>query len=119
MVKPKYMCGAHLRGEHAEIHMFIGALKKQKRMDGFIEEDCLEIISIIGRHKKLAAELNRRSKSGNSHKSWNLPRTWNQLYKIVKYLPFKYLIHTINRKRSQQMLFDRCPDCKARFENSK
>jgi len=113
MVPPEIMCGAHLRGEHAEIHMFIGAFRKKKAMDGFIREDCLEIMAIIDRHKELAAELIKR---GGNHKSWDIPKTWEELYKLVEYLPSHYILHHINKVRSQLMLLNRCEECKVRYE---
>ena len=43
MVEPKKMCRKHLMGEHVEIHMLIGSMRKGKSIKGFIDNGLLEI----------------------------------------------------------------------------
>ena len=54
-VNPKLMCRQHLLGEHCEIHMFIGSMKKQINMNGYISKDLLEPKSLINSRSCIAA----------------------------------------------------------------
>lgn len=65
-ITPNKMCGKHLRGEHVEIHMMLGALKKGKNIDGFINKGLYEIHNLNIRHNELVDEMARR---GWNHKS--------------------------------------------------
>ena len=39
MVDPKFLCQKHLCGEHLECHMFLGTLKKNKKVDGYLKNN--------------------------------------------------------------------------------
>lgn len=60
MVEPKAMCRKHLLGEHVEIHMLAGALRRGRSIAGFVAENLLEPRSARARHAALAAEMIRR-----------------------------------------------------------
>ena len=66
MVNPKIMCKNHLLGEHREIHTFIGTLKRNISINGYINNDLLEPISIYNRHEELVREMKRRGYNHNS-----------------------------------------------------
>ena len=65
-VDPKILCRNHLLGEHYECHLFIGHLRKKRRIDGYIKNNLVEIKKIVQRHGELANEMIRR---GMNHKS--------------------------------------------------
>ena len=66
MVDPHSMCTKHLSGEHVELHMVAGWLRRGRRVDGWVDTNCLEPLSIARRHAALAREMNRR---GWDHRS--------------------------------------------------
>jgi len=66
MVNPRLMCSQHLLGEHVEIHMLVGTLRRGKSIAGFLENNLLEVHSIRSRHAELAREMRRR---GMKHQS--------------------------------------------------
>jgi len=65
MVDPRILCRQHLLGEHAELHMFIGALGRGLSVKGYLEKNLLEIHNLHGRHEELVREMKRR---GYKHK---------------------------------------------------
>ena len=60
MVSPRLMCRQHLLGEHLEIHMFIGSLKRGISMDGFAKNNMIEPESLWARHDELVNEMIKR-----------------------------------------------------------
>lgn len=36
MLPPETMCRKHLLGEHVELHMLLGTMKRGRRIDGFL-----------------------------------------------------------------------------------
>ena len=60
MVSPRLMCRKHLLGEHVEIHMLVGSLRKGINLDGFFENKLIEIHNIERRHEQLVREMKRR-----------------------------------------------------------
>jgi hypothetical protein len=60
MVDPKIMCQKHLCGEHVELHMLVGHLKRGRRVDGYVRTNCVQPKAIARRHKALAEEMERR-----------------------------------------------------------
>jgi len=65
-VDPKKLCRQHLLGEHVEMHMFVGSLRKGKSIAGFLRLGLVEPAKIRSRHDVLARELTRR---GMHHRS--------------------------------------------------
>ena len=108
MVNPKILCRKHLLGEHVEHHMFIGALRKGKNIDGFLKNNLLEPLSLYYRHEELVQEMEAR---GYKHKS---PLTEIDA-SIVLYLEPNKMNWKINRGQSLSDLLSRCPDCWKRF----
>ena len=66
MVDPKIMCRNHLLGEHLECHMFLGSLKKEQNLKGYLENNLFEPRSLEKIHVELVKEMERR---GFNHKS--------------------------------------------------
>ena len=60
MVDPQILCRKHLLGEHVELHMLVGHLKRGRRVDGWADSNCTQPRSIAARHKALAREMARR-----------------------------------------------------------
>lgn len=95
-VDPRKLCNQHLTGEHVELHMFVGSIRKGISMDGYIKNGMLEVHNIRKRHKQLVEEMERR---GMNHKS-PLPlfRMWRAGH--------------INSKANERLLFEKCEKCR-------
>ena len=104
MTNPKIMCQKHLCGEHLEVHMFLGHLKKRKKVDGYLKNNCLEMRSIFHRHEDLAKEMINR---GYNHKT---PMKEIEFECIYDY-PREQIYWRINEIKSQMDLLSRCPAC--------
>lgn len=65
-VDPKLMCNKHLLGEHVEMHMFVGTIRKGVSLQGYIDGGLVETQHIKRRHDELVVEMERR---GMNHKS--------------------------------------------------
>ena len=66
MIDPKMLCKKHLLGEHVELHMFVGTINKNKKLDGYKKNGLVEVHNIKLRHRELAAEMIAR---GMNHQS--------------------------------------------------
>ena len=73
MVDPRLMCRKHLLGEHVELHMLVGSMRKGTSLEGFFANRLLETHNIERRHEQLVREMKRR---GFQHASplKNVPR---------------------------------------------
>jgi len=107
MVEPTKMCRKHLMGEHVEIHMLIGSMRRGKSIKGFIDNGLLEISSVYKRHSDLVSEMIKR---GYNHKSELNELEVKQL--ISKYKQYENI--KVNRKTSYNELIGRCNECKER-----
>lgn len=105
MVDPGLMCVKHLLGEHVEMHMFLGTIKKGKKLDGYVRNNLLQFRSIVSRHSELANEMSKR---GMTHKSElnQLPET-NYPYFIKESI--------VTKSKASEDLFSRCPECRNRL----
>jgi len=113
MVNPKYMCRQHLLGEHVELHMFMGTLKKEIRFDGYIQNNLFEPKSLIARHGELVTEMRNRGYKHHSKIDHN---------EVIHYLQLMNefeLNAEINKKKAFDDLMSRCPKCKKRYEKEK
>ncbi|MEZ0345342.1 MAG: pyrimidine dimer DNA glycosylase/endonuclease V [Infirmifilum sp.] len=108
MVPPSVMCDRHLLGEHVELHMFVGALRRKVRVDGYAEKGFLEVASIESRHEELVQEMLRR---GFRHSS---PLKLEGV--DLSYLPEEVLNAKVDREKSLNDLLSRCPRCRERYE---
>ena len=82
MIDPKKMCDQHLLGEHVELHMLVGSIKKGISLNGYVRNGLIEPKSIIKRHEQLAKEMKRR---GMNHRS---PLKSFNLNKLLKHFLF-------------------------------
>jgi len=60
------MCTQHLLGEHLEMHMFVGAFHKGKKLTGYLQRNLVALDKVQRRHDDLAREITGR---GYRHKS--------------------------------------------------
>ena len=100
MVPPEMMCRKHLLGEHVEIHMLAGSLRRKRSIEGHLAAGQLEPQSIHRRHAALVAEMRRR---GYRHQSPLLPVDGKTPHGLV------------DVAASTKELQKRCPDCRARM----
>lgn len=108
MCDPKILCRQHLLGDHVELHMFLGHIRKGKRIDGYIAKNCLEMTSIESRHDELVTEMLRR---GMNHKS---PLPFPPHFHFHHYVP-EDVNFKINREASLNEITNRCYDCQIRY----
>lgn len=102
MVDPKLMCRQHLLGEHNEIHKICGSLKKGRSITGYIQHNCIEMLSLESRHNDLVKEMISRGYNHNSPLDTDFD---------IDYLPFYELIYTIDRQKNHDLLKSRCVNC--------
>ncbi len=101
MVDTSKMCNKHLLGEHVELHMLIGTLKRNKKINGFIKNNCVEVSSIYKRHEDIVNEMNKRNMK---HKS--------DLEQICLNNYSEYFTIKVNSKQSLIDLLERCENCR-------
>lgn len=107
MVDPKCMCGKHLCGEHFEIeHKLVPHLRKKRRIDNYIVNNCLELRSIKARHDILATEMQARGYKHTGSLA-EVPDT--------SYLPREQREYCVARLSSLVDLFYRCEECRFRI----
>ena len=103
-VNTKKLCNQHLLGEHVEMHMFLGCIKKGISLKGYYDNKLVCTNLIKKRHDDLAIEMISR---GMKHKS--------PLPEINFFKDFKY--GEIDIEANIKELSSRCPRCKERFIN--
>jgi hypothetical protein len=97
LVNPKIMCRKHLLGEHLELHMLVGCLRKQKNIKGYLENGLADPSLIIDRHRELVAEMKHR---GYKH------------FSPIGEFPQQVSRCNIDSKKNVQELVDRCLKCR-------
>ncbi len=100
LVDPRLMCNQHLLGEHVELHMLVGSIRKGKSLKGFIANGLIDTRLISSRHSSLVSEMEHR---GMKHKS-----------------PLDYIdklnIGNVDITQSLKELHSRCRLCRATQE---
>lgn len=109
MVNPKILCQKHLFGEHVELHMFIGTLKRNISISGYIKNNLLEILSIEQRHSELSMEIMNRKYKHNS------PLIITP--EIYSYLSINEINYKIDKDNALYDLISRCPFCNENYIN--
>ena len=101
-VDTRLMCDRHLLGEHVEMHMFVGCIRKRMSLDGYLNNSLVRIDKIRERHDELVREFERR---GFSHKS------------PIGRFDYSYLnsVGSIDADKNLKDLKNRCPDCKRKL----
>ena len=97
-VDPRLMCRRHLLGEHVEMHMAVGSLRRGKSVRGFTGAGLLDLRKLRTRHDALVDEMGRR---GYRHGS-PLPE-----YEIPEGAPVGFVDVGANRIA----LANRCAEC--------
>lgn len=100
MVDPKVMCRKHLLGEHAELHMFVGTIRKGVSLAGYVSRGLVDTSKIVSRHEALAKEL--------------LDRGYNHVSPMVHVDTLG--IGQVDVENSLRELTRRCPDCAKRIQ---
>ena len=101
MVNPRIMCRQHLLGEHAEIHMFVGAIDRDYSVKGYLGRGLLEVHNLYERHKELVKEMKRRDYRHNSE----IDKKWKQAEKLG----------SIDQEKNLKQLLARCSRCRERY----
>lgn len=108
MVNPVIMCKKHIGGEHVECHMFDGSFNRRIQVNGYVNNNLLELKSLIRRHDVLASELVRR-------KNLRTDKIHNHDSPLISinadYLPQHVHDYVIDRKAAFLDLINRCNDC--------
>ncbi len=114
MVNPKIMCNYHLLGEHRELHMLLGSLKKRRSITGYIKSNCIEPLSIKDRHDALVEEMKRRGWTG--HKTF---MDVIEAASAVGNLTLKEMNVKIDKEKALEDLLSRCSRCYIRWIHNK
>ena len=101
-VDPKLLCRQHILGEHLEMHYFIGTIKKNKKLDGYINNGLVEVHNILTRHDELEIEMKSRGINAKSPLTYD-----NDLPKIG----------FVNVQENLQELCRRCSECRSRIQS--
>ena len=110
MTNPKIMCRNHLFGEHLEIHMFLGTLKQNKSLTGYLKNNCCEPKSFKDRHDHLVMEMKDRGYKGHKTPVENID------CECVLNLGEEQQNWKVNSQQSLIDLISRCPKCKERYD---
>lgn len=102
---PKILCNKHLLGEHVEMHMFIGTLRKGIKIDGYLRNNLFEPAMLYVRHNELSYEMRQRD---FEHKS---EITSHQFMQQFSKLSSDKQWHKINKCSAVSDLISRCPSC--------
>jgi len=62
----KLLCNKHLAGEHVEMHMFVGSMRKGISVQGYASTGLVEVEHIYLRHEMLATEMIERGMNHGS-----------------------------------------------------
>ena len=60
MLPPEGMCRKHLLGEHVELHMLLGNMRRGKSIEGFLSGGLVDPQQLFARHEELVTEMTRR-----------------------------------------------------------
>lgn len=99
LVPTHLLCQQHLLGEHVELHMLVGSIKRGKSLKGFVEKGLISTPQISTRHDEIVEEMVKR---GMNHKS-PLPYTDT------------LALGEVDPEVSLRDLEDRCSKCRARI----
>ena len=101
-VLPQVLCTQHLLGEHCEMHMFLGSLKKSIPLHTYASTNLFAGQFLLARHDVLARELTERKRNHLSPMPY-------------LYVPDEYRSHP-NFEASLAELLTRCPYCTSRYQ---
>ena len=99
IIDPTMLCRKHLLGEHVELHMFVGTINKNKKLNGYRENGLVEVHNIKSRHAELVSEMKSRGMNHNSP--------------LQKFKVFNFGFVDIDNSYNE--LLKRCTHCKTRI----
>ncbi|KXS42932.1 MAG: hypothetical protein AWU59_1400 [Methanolobus sp. T82-4] len=108
-VDPELLCRNHLLGEHLEMHMFVGAIRNNKPIAGYLDGGLVDLDRIVERHDKLAQEMQKR---GYKHKS---EISEEDAEMVKQYSDNAEYSGRIDVDRSVRDLLERCDECAIRI----
>lgn len=111
MIDPRFLCRQHLLGCHLEHHMFLGALKKKKKLKGFFLNNCFEPKSLKTSHDEIVLEMQHRTYNHNT------PLSQQEVDEAIQYLNDEERTWCIDREESLKMLLMKCTKCGSRFNH--
>lgn len=100
-VDPRVLCRKHLLGEHVEMHMFVGTIRKGVSLGGYLSKGLLEPHLLEARHLELVSEMESR---GMTHRS-----------PLQDHLP-QAPAGKVHRDGNLAELWSRCPECRKRIQ---
>lgn len=106
MLSPETLCRKHLLGEHVELHMLLGTMRRGKSIRGFLEGGLIDPRRLYERHEQLAREMERR---GYRHRS---PMDKTECEALVRGYGCAHAL--VDAETNAQELKRRCPDCARR-----
>lgn len=106
MIDTKLLCTKHLLGEHVELHMMIGTLKRGKSIAGYIEKRITEPDKIVSRHDAIVIEMNKRRMH---HKS---PISEEDKHMLAEYNTKYPTLNRVDINISLNDLHNRCDACR-------
>ena len=107
---PRILCQKHLCGEHVEMHMFLGTLKKRKKIDGFLKNNLFQPRVLFQRHEDLKCEMIERGYNHNSNMC-------ESECACVLDLPTEKQYWEVDKDAALKNLLDRCPECRKRYQS--
>lgn len=96
MIPPQLMCRKHLLGEHVELHMMVGSIKRGLSIAGFVRDELIDTAMLKDRHDIIALEMTARGYNHNS------PLEYDDVLGVGRVDPM----------RSIGELHRRCADCR-------
>ena len=104
-VDPIVLCRKHLLGSHVESHMTLGAIKKGKSLNGYIDKGLIDVTRLSKWHDAVAQEITERG--------WNHKSPYE--HDIARQAQLEYPKGFIDERQSLIELKERCPDCRLRI----
>ena len=101
------LCGRHLLGEHAEMHMFLATPNAGRSTAGYIARRPVDPRQLKTRHDQLADKMRRRGYSHHSELRWPPPS-----------FSFTLPYNDIDVMANIAELMHRCPHCCMKMRNS-
>lgn len=113
-IDPRFLCRKHLLGEHVEHHMMVGSLRagRIEAFLGHVKRGQIAPRTIYARHQALSLELCARKYNHRSRIDYR------EVSQLIKILPRWAWWHHKPLSESRLLdLLNRCPECKARWED--
>ena len=107
MANPKIMCKQHLIGEYRELFTFLGTMRKQKKIDGYIRNNLLEPLSLEKRYNELREEMLNRNYKPKKEFLFDI--------KLLEYLKEDIINFKINKENALNALLCRCSICREKY----